>query len=82
MRGDAYASAYLCKPSENYRLVIELEYLGNSVGSSVLDKHRWKIDLGPDAPDCLSINETLSFWSSSAALGCTATGTTATIKAV
>ncbi len=80
--GDAYASAYLCKPSENYRLVIELEYLGNSVGSSVLDKHRWKIDLGPDAPDCLSINETLSFWSSSAALGCTATGTTATIKAV
>lgn len=80
--GDAYATAYLCKPTDDYRLVVELEYSGNSVGSSVQDKHRWKIDLGSDPPDCLSINETLSYWSSSASTGCTASGTTATIKAV
>ena len=48
--------------------------------SSSAEEHTWKKILGSDKPDCSTINETLTLQSTSG--GCSATGTTVTVRAV
>ena len=48
--------------------------------SSSVEEHTWKKILGSDKPDCSTINETLTLQSTSG--GCSATGTTVTVRAV
>ena len=48
--------------------------------SSSVEEHTWKKILGSDKPDCAAINETLTLQSTSG--GCSATGTTVTVRAL
>ena len=86
-RDIAYARAYVCQPGDNYRLVVWVEYFGNSGNAGVHDNHYWKQDLGPAAPDCKNLSAELEFWYSTSIndsgwYGCDAAGTTVNIRAV
>ena len=48
--------------------------------SSSVEEHTWKKILGSDKPDCAAINEPLTLQSTSG--GCSATGTTVTVRAL
>jgi len=72
----AGGTASLCFDGTDY----VLRYvLSGRFFNTITESHAWSVNLGADKPDCTTFNETLPL--DSTAGGCSATGTTVTIKA-